>query len=57
MSSILITLILLLLWVVGYFVYDLGAVIHVLLAMALITIGLRIIQGRKMKIKLRGKYF
>jgi len=57
MSSILITLILLLLWGVGYFVYDLGAVIHVLLAIALITLGLRIIQGRKMKIKLRGKYF
>jgi|GEM_PF-1480821 len=57
MSSILITIILLLFWSIGFFIYDLGAVIHILLGIALITVGLRIIQGRKMKIKLRGKYF
>jgi len=57
MSSILIAIILLLFWSIGYFIYDFGALIHVLLGLALITVGLRIIQGRKMKIKLRGKYY
>ncbi len=57
MSSILSIVILLILWAIGYFVYDLGTVVHILLALALITIVMRIIQGRKMKIKLRGKYF
>ena len=57
MSSILITMILLLFWAIGYFIYDLGAVIHILLGIALIIVGLRIFQGRKLKVKLRGKYF
>ncbi|HEV8512054.1 MAG TPA: lmo0937 family membrane protein [Cyclobacteriaceae bacterium] len=57
MSNILITIILLLFWSIGYFIYDFGALIHVFLGLALITVGLRIIQGRKMKIKLRGKYY
>jgi len=57
MSSILIIIILFLFWSVGYFVYDQGVVIHVLLGIALITIGVRIIQERKWRMKLRGKYY
>ena len=57
MNSLLVSIILLLLWAIGYFVYDLGIVIHALLGIALITVGLLIIQGRKLKIKLHGKYF
>ena len=44
-------------WAIGYFVYDLGVLIHILMSLALITIGLRIFQERKLRTKLRGKYF
>lgn len=34
-------------WAIGFFVYSVGAVIHILLVIAIITILLRVIQGRK----------
>jgi hypothetical protein len=42
-----VAVILVILWAIGYFAYGAGALIHVLLVIALIVILLRIIQGRK----------
>jgi len=49
MGNILYTVavILVILWAVGFFVYSLGAIIHILLVIAIIAILLRIIQGNK----------
>jgi len=38
--------ILIILWAIGYFAYSLGAIIHILLVIAIIAILLRLIQGR-----------
>lgn len=42
-----ITIVLLLGWSLGYFVFSAGSVIHALLIMAIITILLSIIRGKK----------
>jgi len=42
-----IAVVLLILWAVGYFAYSAGAIIHILLVIAVIAIILRLIQGRK----------
>ena len=42
-----IAIILLLGWAVGFFAYSAGAVIHVLLVIAIIAVLIRIIQGRR----------
>lgn len=34
-------------WLVGFFAFNVGGIIHVLLVIAIIVILLRIIQGRK----------
>lgn len=34
-------------WAIGFFAYNLGAIIHILLVIAIISIILRVIQGRK----------
>ena len=34
-------------WVIGFFVYSAGSIIHVLLVIAIIAIIFRVIQGRK----------
>jgi hypothetical protein len=34
-------------WVVGFFAFHVGGIIHILLVIALISIILRVIQGRK----------
>ena len=49
MSSLLYTIavVLVILWAVGFFAYNLGAVIHILLIIAVIAVLLRIIQGRR----------
>ena len=49
MGNILYTIavILVILWAVGFFVYSLGAIIHILLVIAIIAVLLRIIQGNK----------
>jgi hypothetical protein len=49
MRSILyiIAVILIIGWAIGFFAYSLGAVIHILLVIALITILLNIIRGGK----------
>ena len=39
--------VLLVLWAIGFFAYGVGAIIHILLVIALIAILLRIIQGNK----------
>jgi hypothetical protein len=44
----LIAVILLIGWVFGFFVYNVGGIIHVLLIIALVAVILRIIQGRKL---------
>ncbi|MFA5329568.1 MAG: lmo0937 family membrane protein [Prolixibacteraceae bacterium] len=41
----LIAVILVILWAIGFFAYSLGAIIHILLVLALISILLRIIRG------------
>jgi len=41
----LIAVILIIFWVLGFFVYSAGAIIHVLLVIAVIAILLRLIQG------------
>ena len=43
----LIAVILIIGWALGFFVYSVGALIHVLLVVAVIAIIFRIIQGRK----------
>jgi hypothetical protein len=49
MSNLLYTVavILLILWAVGYFAYNVGAIIHILLLIAVIAIILRLIQGKR----------
>ena len=34
-------------WVIGFFVYSAGSIIHVLLVIAIIAILFRVIQGKK----------
>ena len=41
-----IAIILLIGWLLGFFVFSLGGLIHILLVMAIIAILLRVIQGR-----------
>jgi hypothetical protein len=41
-----IAIILIIIWAIGFFVYAVGAAIHILLVIAIITIALRIIQGK-----------
>ncbi len=43
-----IAVVLVVLWAIGYFAYGLGALIHLLLIIAVIALLLRIIQGNKM---------
>jgi hypothetical protein len=43
----LVAVVLIILWAIGYFAYSFGALIHILLVFALISILLRIIQGSK----------
>jgi hypothetical protein len=49
MSNLLYTVavILLILWAVGYFAYNVGAIIHILLLIAVIAVILRLIQGKR----------
>ena len=42
-----IAVVLVVLWAIGYFAYGLGALIHLLLIIAVIALLLRIIQGNK----------
>jgi hypothetical protein len=42
-----VAIVLLILWALGFFVYSLGAVIHILLVLAIISILVRIIQTGK----------
>ncbi|OYU93198.1 MAG: hypothetical protein CFE21_19305 [Bacteroidetes bacterium B1(2017)] len=42
----LVAVILIILWAIGFFAYSFGAIIHVLLVIAVIAIILRIIQGK-----------
>ncbi len=42
-----IAVILIILWAIGYFAYSFGAIIHILLVIAVIAILLRLIQGKK----------
>ena len=42
-----VAVVLVILWAVGFFVYSLGAIIHILLVIAVIAVLLRIIQGNK----------
>jgi hypothetical protein len=50
MSNLLYTLavILIIFWAIGFFAYSLGALIHILLVMAVIAIILRLIQGKRL---------
>lgn len=41
-----IAIILVILWAIGFLGYNAGAIIHILLVIALITVLLRIIRGR-----------
>ncbi len=49
MGNILYTIavVMIIFWAIGFFAYSLGAVIHFLLLIALISIILRVIQGRR----------
>jgi hypothetical protein len=42
-----IAIILIIFWAIGFFAYSAGAVIHILLVIAIIAILLRLIQGKK----------
>jgi hypothetical protein len=42
-----IVVVLLLLWLLGFIVYPIGGLIHILLVVALIVVLLRVIQGRR----------
>lgn len=42
-----IAVILIIFWAIGFFAYSAGAIIHILLVIAAISILLRIIQGKK----------
>lgn len=48
MSNLLyiLAVILILLWATGYYAYDIGNVIHILLVIALVAIILRVIKGK-----------
>jgi len=48
MSNLLYTiaLILIILWAIGFFAFNLGGVIHILLVIAIVSILLRLIKGR-----------
>jgi hypothetical protein len=43
----LVAVVLIILWAVGYLGFHVGGLIHILLVIALISVVLRIIQGRK----------
>ena len=43
----LIAVILIIGWAIGYFAFNIGAIIHILLVIAIIAILLRVIQGKK----------
>ncbi len=43
----LIAVVLIIFWLVGFFAYSAGGIIHILLVIAAISILLRIIQGKK----------
>lgn len=49
MSNLLYTVavILVILWALGFFVYSLGSIIHILLVIALIAVIFRLIKGRE----------
>ncbi len=49
MSSLLyaIAVILIICWAIGFFAYSAGSIIHILLVLAIISILLRLIQGRR----------
>ncbi|MEI8281572.1 MAG: lmo0937 family membrane protein [Armatimonadota bacterium] len=42
-----IVIILVILWLLGFFVMNIGSLIHILLVIAVIVVLLRIIQGRR----------
>ncbi|WP_333600573.1 lmo0937 family membrane protein [Flavobacterium sp.] len=42
-----IAVVLVILWALGFFVYNLGSIIHILLVIAVIAILLRIIKGKE----------
>jgi Family of unknown function (DUF5670) len=42
-----VAVVLIILWAVGFFAYSAGNIIHILLVLAVISVLLRIIQGRK----------
>lgn len=42
-----VALILIILWLIGFVGYNIGGIIHILLVIALISIILRIIQGKR----------
>jgi hypothetical protein len=50
MSNLLYTIavILIIFWAIGFFAYSVGAIIHILLVIAVIAILLRLIQGRRL---------
>jgi hypothetical protein len=50
MSNLLYTIavILIIFWAIGFFAYSAGAIIHILLVIAVIAILLRLIQGRRL---------
>lgn len=50
MSNLLYTLavILIIFWAIGFFAYSAGAIIHILLVIAIIAILLRLIQGKSL---------
>ncbi|WP_413998529.1 lmo0937 family membrane protein [Flavobacterium sp. W1B] len=50
MGNLLYTLavILIIFWAIGFFVYSVGSLIHILLVIAVIAILLRLIQGRRL---------
>lgn len=43
-----IALILLVLWLLGFIVYPVGSLIHVLLVIALVMVIVRLVQGKKL---------
>ena len=49
MSNLLYTVavILVIFWAIGFFAYSAGSIIHILLVIALISVILRVIQGRR----------
>jgi hypothetical protein len=42
-----VAVVLIILWAVGYFAYSAGAIIHILLVIAIVAVLLRVIQGEK----------